>query len=167
MKFEKARDKNNNESLPEKEKRLAREIGKLPADIIERANLLLVWHGLKPSTKLTYIFKEWGCGDPEPDLRNERKSILIGEFEDMLSKMELASITDKDIRQEPGFDGDIEIPGKEFQTFYIAKELEIAQKLNEQTQQSAEEDISKEHMAKIQELNPSIYAEIIKSKIKK
>lgn len=174
MKFEKNKfnnnDKNKSETLPEKEKRLAREIEKLPADVLERANLMLVWRGLKPSTEFTYILKTWGAGDPEPVPNDKRNAIHIQEFTQLLGFMGLSAVAEKLQRQEPSFEvlpdkKEIEIPGKESQTFYIAHELKIAEELFEQTENSMEKpEISKEHMVKIQELRPILYAEILRNK---
>lgn len=163
MKFEKEKfnKENKNETSPEREKCLAREVEKLPANILEKVNLLLVWRGFKPSTKLTYIFKTWGCGDPEPILRDERKEIHVEELKNLLSAMELKYIKNEEVRQEPRFDGNFEIRGKESQDFFIAQDLENAQNLAKELEKTALE-IDENIKTEIQKLSPILYAEMIR-----
>ncbi len=169
MKFGKEKFNKNDklETLPEKDKRLTREIEKLPADVLEKIDLLLVWRGLKPWTKLTYIYKTWGAGDPEPDLTRERKIVRISEFNRLLGFMGLSAIARKEQRKEPSFEKtadkkDVSIPGKEYRDYFIAPDLENAQKLADGLTEEVSGELDDSLKEKIQKLSPSLYAEMIK-----
>ncbi|MHB9019752.1 MAG: hypothetical protein ACYC3G_02670 [Minisyncoccota bacterium] len=174
MKFEKDKfnnkERNKTETLSEKEKRLAHEIEKLPANTIEIINLVLVWRGLKPFTKLTYVYKTWGAGDPEPDLTTNRKHAHVLEFNQLLGFIGLAAVANKEERQEPSFKTlpnktDISLPGKEYREYYIAPSLEIAEKLanglSEETETKLDENLKKE----IQKVSPTLYAKMIREQL--
>jgi hypothetical protein len=172
MKFEKEKfnnkDRNKSESLPEKEKRLVHEIEKLPADIMEIVNLMLVWRGLKPFTKLTYVYKEWNAGDPEPDLTTNRKHSHVLEFNQLLGLIGLAAVASKEERKEPSFEvstdkKDISIPGKEYRDYFIAPSLETAEKLANGSIEEIEAEIDEPIKAEIQKLCPDLYGKMIKA----
>lgn len=167
MKFKKGGEKNlnNTEALPEKEKRLAREIEKLPADILERVTLMLLWRAKKPSAKLTYIFKSWGAGDPEPDLSPARKLTRVSEFNQLLGFAGISAVVEKEKRREPSFETspdkkEIEIPGMESQTFYLAGDLETAEKISKELEQEKLE-IDETIKAEIQKMSPTLYSEMM------
>jgi hypothetical protein len=168
MKFEKNKKfnkENGTESLPEKEKRLVKEIEKLPITVIEKINFMLVWRALKPSAKLTYVLKTWGAGDPEPDLTPERKHARILKFNQLLGFLGLSAVVGREIRKEPSFEEDLEIPGIESRKIYIAHGIEIAEKLAEQIQEENNEEtleINESHKTEIQRLSPILYTKMIK-----
>ncbi|MCL5017253.1 MAG: hypothetical protein M1155_01125 [Patescibacteria group bacterium] len=165
MKFGKEKFNNKNdkpETLPEKEKRLVREIEKLPADALEKINLLLVWRGFKSWTKLTYLYKTWGAGDPEPDLTPERKRVRMSEFDQLLGFMGLAAVASKEYRKEPSFERKSPIPGKEYRDYYIAPKLEIAEETANRSEEQEKTEFTEEIKNKIQKLSPVLYAEMIK-----
>ena len=174
MKFEKDKfsaeggnKKNKSEALSEKEKQRAREIKELPAGIMEKINLLLVWRGLKPHTKLTYVYKKWNAGDPEPDLTTNRKHARTLEFNQLLGFIGLSAVAGREERKEPDFEmlpnkTEISIPGKEYREYFIAPTLEIAEKLSQGLLKEAETEINETIKTEIQKLNPELYTEMIK-----
>lgn len=172
MKFEKDKfnnkDKNRSETLPEKEKRLVHEIEKLPINIMDKVNLLLVWRGLKPFTKLTYVYKKWDAGDPEPDLTTNRKHSHVLEFNQLLGFIGLAAVASREERSEPSFEvsadkKEISIPGKEYRKYFIAPSLETAEKLANGSIKEIETEIDETIKVEIQKLCPDLYAKMIKA----
>lgn len=174
MKFEK--DKFNNkergkaEILSEKEKQRVHEIKKLPASVIDKINLLLVWRGLKPCTKLTYVYKEWGAGDPEPDLTTNRKHSHVLEFNQLLGFIGLSAVAGREDRKEPSFETsidkkDISVPGKEYRDYFIAPNLETAEKLANGSIEEIKTEIDEVVKAEIQKLCPELYSEMIKARL--
>ena len=152
---------NKKEQISPKEKQRAREIKELPASLIERVNLLLVWRGLKPFTKLTYIYKEWDAGDPEPDLTTNRKHARVLEFNQLLGFIGLAAVANIEKRKEPDFETlpnktEVSFPGKEYRQYYIAPSLETAQKLADGLLEEDETEINEAVMTNIQRLSPEL-----------
>ncbi|MDO8443003.1 MAG: hypothetical protein Q7S81_01970 [bacterium] len=169
MKFKKDKFEENSkpETLPEKEKRLAREIEKLPADVMEIVNLMLVWRGLKPFTKLTYIYKTWCAGDPEPDLTTSRKHAHVLEFNQLLGFIGLAAVAKKEERKEPSFETlpdktDVSLPGKEYREYCIAPSLETAEKLANGLLEETETELDETAKKEIQKVSPDLYVKMIK-----
>jgi len=169
MKFKK--DKFNecsgSETLPEKEKRLAHEIEKLPADVLEIVDLMLVWRGLKPFTKLTYVYKTWGAGDPEPDLTSGRKNAHVLEFNQLLGCIGLSAVANREERKEPSFETlsdktETSLPGKEYREYCIAPDLETAQKLADGLIEETETELDEAVKKEIQKLSPTLYVKMIK-----
>lgn len=157
-------DKNNRqEAPPEKEKRLAHEIEKLPASVMEIVNLMLVWRGLKPWTKLTYVYKEWGAGDPEPDLTPNRKQAHVQDFNRLLGFIGLSAVANKIERKEPSFEKNEAIPGKEYRDYYIAAKMEIAEEMANQSADQEKFELTEQIKSKIQQLSPDLYTEMIKA----
>lgn len=159
--------KNKTEALSEKEKRLAREIKELPASIMDKINLILVWRGLKPCTKLTYVYKKWNAGDPEPDLTTNRKRARVLEFNQLLGSIGLSVVAGKEERKEPSFETladktEISLPGKEYREYCIAPSLETAQKLADGLLGETKTEINEAIMTNIQKLSPELYAEMIR-----
>jgi hypothetical protein len=160
---EKFNNKNDKpETLPEKEKRLVHEIEKLPMSVSERVNLLMVWRGFKSWTKLTYLYKTWGAGDPEPDLTPERKRVRVSEFNQLLGFMGLAAVASKEYRKEPSFEQEKTLPGKEYRDYYISSKLEIAEEMSNKSIEQEKIEFTEEIKNKIQKLSPNLYAEMIK-----
>ena len=156
-----------NETLPEKEKRLVHEIEKLPADVMEIVNLMLVWRGLKPFTKLTYVYKTWGAGDPEPDLTQNRKHTHVLEFNQLLGCIGLSAVANKEERKEPSFEAsadktETELPGKEYRDYFIAPSLETAQKLADGLMEEAETELDENMKKEIQKISPTLYVKMVK-----
>jgi len=169
MKFKKDKFNENSkpETLPEKEKRLAHEIEKLPASVMEIVNLMLVWRGLKPSTKLSYVYKEWRAGDPEPDMTQNRKHAHVLEFNQLLGFIGLAAVANREERKEPSFETsadkkEISVPGKEYRDYFIAPSLETAEKLANGSREEAKTEIDEAVKAEIQKLSPDLYVKMIK-----
>lgn len=169
MKFEKNKfnnKENKPETLPEKEKRLAHEIEKLPADVMEIVNLMLVWRGLKPFTKLTYVYKTWGAGDPEPDLTSNRKLARTQEFDQLLGFTGLSAVANKIERKEPSFETlpdktETSLPGKEYRDYFIAPSLETTQKLADGLIEEAKTELDEIMKKEIQKLSPDLYVKMI------
>lgn len=137
MKFEKEKfnKENAKEQISPKEKELTHEIEQLPLLTEDKINLLLVWRGLKPATDINFIFKEWAPGSPEPVLSPKRKKIRIEEMLQLLGKIGLSAVAEKEIRSEPEFEDDkeknirIEINGTESQRVFISSNIETAEEL--------------------------------------
>lgn len=173
MKFEKDKfnkERGKSEILSEKEKQRIREIKELPASLMDRVNLLLVWRGLKPYTKLTYVYKEWSAGDPEPDLTTNRKHARVSEFNQLLGFIGLSAVASREERKEPGFETlpdktEISLPGKEYREYCIAPNLETAQKLANGLIEVVKIELSDDIKQNIQKLNPGLYTEIIKAQL--
>lgn len=136
MKFEKNgfNRENKKEQISPKEKELTKEIEQLPLFNVDKMNLLLVWRGLKPATDINFIFKEWKPGYPEPLLSPGRKKIHIEKLLQLLGKIGLSAVAEKEIHSEPEFivENNIngEINGTESQRIFISKNIETAEELS-------------------------------------
>lgn len=127
---------------------------------------MLVWRGLKPFTKLSYIYKQWEAGEPEPNTTSNRKH-AVEEFNQLLGCIGLSAAANKEERKEPSFETlpdktEVSFPGKEYREYCIAPDLETAQKLAdgliEETETELDENLKKE----IQKLSPSLYVKMVK-----
>lgn len=137
MKFEKERfnKEHEKEQISPREKELTREIEQLPLLDEDKVNLLLVWRGLKLATNINFIFKEWAPGSPEPVLSSKRKKIRIEELLQLLGKIGLSAVAEKEFRLEPEFIVENNnrgiLNGMESQMIFVSPSLETAEELAE------------------------------------
>ena len=135
MKFEKEKfnKENGKEQISSKERERVREIERLPLLNEDKVNLLLVWRGLKPATNINYVFKEWAPGSPEPILSPKRKKIRIEELLQLLGKIGLSAVAEKEFRLEPEFITENGkqgvLNGMESQMIFVSPSLETSEEL--------------------------------------
>ena len=78
------------EILNEREKELARNIERCPGiSEEEKAELILVWRGLKPVTELEVGTKEWYEGEKIPQTTKEEEDALDQEAEKLIASLNL------------------------------------------------------------------------------
>jgi hypothetical protein len=76
--------------------------------------------------------------------------------------MGLAAVASEEYRNEPSFEKEKDIPGKEYRNYYIASKIEIAKEMAEKSEEREELELTEEIKNKIQKLSPALYTEMIR-----